>query len=251
MARVAVRIFLRSAAKLPDLPSRLAGHPGRLALVYLGLADPLAQRLRRHPQPPRHRGDRRILRRVITSVLAHQPDRLGLGLLVVLDRHERDILPNFGSMHETRDGSVPLLGIRASKIPGAIHWADSAGSGRGSGAPLAVRSGRRLAANPDKQPPGRGEVQNEREPADCPDADSGTGRCIGEVVSLQADEGDGNDSPQYPSCCHDQHPHNPCLSWSRRDQKHRDRRGQRDHRCGMPARIIDSAEISAVNQGLD
>jgi hypothetical protein len=26
------------AAKLPDLPSRLAGHPRRLALVYLGLA---------------------------------------------------------------------------------------------------------------------------------------------------------------------------------------------------------------------
>ena len=35
------------------------------------------------------------------------------------------------------------------------------------------------------------------------------------------------------------------------DQKHRDRRGQRDHRGGMPARIIDSAAISAVNQGLD
>ena len=45
-------------------------------------------------------------RRVITSVLAHQPDRPGLGLLVVLDRHERDILPNFGSMHKTRDGVI-------------------------------------------------------------------------------------------------------------------------------------------------
>src|SRR5262249_1231005 len=93
------------APKLTDLPGRLAGHPGRLALVYLGLADPLAQRLRRHPQPFGYRGDRCVLRRVITSVLAHQTDRLGLRLLVVLDRHERDILPNLGSMHETRDGS--------------------------------------------------------------------------------------------------------------------------------------------------
>jgi hypothetical protein len=108
------------ALKLPDLPGRLAADPGRLALVYLGLADPLAQRLCRHPQPPCHRGDRRILRRIITSVLAHQPDRLGLGLLVVLDRHERDILPNFGSMHETRDGShsAPLgLCARAGTPP--------------------------------------------------------------------------------------------------------------------------------------
>jgi hypothetical protein len=39
-------------------------------------------------------------------VLADQPDRLGLRVLVVLDWHERDILPNLGSMHEIRDGSV-------------------------------------------------------------------------------------------------------------------------------------------------
>src|SRR6516165_9528906 len=101
------------AAKLTDLPGSLAGHPGRLALVYLRLADPLTQRLRRHPQPLGYRGDRRVPRRVITSVLAHQPDRLGPGLLVVLDRHERDILPNFGSMHETRDGSLPLTSMAA------------------------------------------------------------------------------------------------------------------------------------------
>src|SRR5262249_44671309 len=61
--------------------------------------------LRAHPQPPRDRGDRRVLRRVIARVLAHQPDRLSLRVLVILDWHERDILPKLGSMHETRGGS--------------------------------------------------------------------------------------------------------------------------------------------------
>src|SRR5207244_2528276 len=106
------------ALKLMDLPGRLAGHSGRLTLVYLGLADPLPQRLRCYPQPPCHRGDRRILRRVITSVLAHQPDRPGLGLLVVLDRHERDILPNFGSTHETRDGSMIVFFLPEARVTG-------------------------------------------------------------------------------------------------------------------------------------
>jgi hypothetical protein len=34
---------------------------------------------RGHPQPPGHRGDRGVLRGIITGVIAHQPDRLGLG----------------------------------------------------------------------------------------------------------------------------------------------------------------------------
>jgi hypothetical protein len=46
-----------------------------------------------HPQPPGHRGDRGVLRGIITGVIAHQPDRLGPWCLVVPDRHERAILP--------------------------------------------------------------------------------------------------------------------------------------------------------------
>src|SRR5262245_4732900 len=52
------------ALELADLLRGLRAHPRRLPLIDSGLADPLAQRLRAHPQPPGHRGDRRVLRRI-------------------------------------------------------------------------------------------------------------------------------------------------------------------------------------------
>src|SRR6185369_11727813 len=64
----------------------------RLTGVDLGLAHPLAQRLRVHPQPARDRLHRRPLRVVVVAVLADQSYRPGLGVLVVPDRH-RAILP--------------------------------------------------------------------------------------------------------------------------------------------------------------
>ena len=70
-----------------DLLCGLRAHPGSPALIDRGLADPLPQRLRGHPQPPGHHGDRRVLRRVITGVLAHKTDRPGLGVLVVPNWH--------------------------------------------------------------------------------------------------------------------------------------------------------------------
>jgi hypothetical protein len=67
------------------------------------------QRLRRHPQPARHRHDRRPLRVVILNMLSDQTDRLGPGLLVVLARH-RCHLPNEGGVHQTRGGSERRTG---------------------------------------------------------------------------------------------------------------------------------------------
>src|SRR4026209_221591 len=88
----------------PPHPPRPARPPRRRPGIDLGLAYPLAQRLRVHPQPARDRLHRRPLRVVILTVLAHQPHRPGLGVLVVPDRH-RAILPNKGSAQETGDGS--------------------------------------------------------------------------------------------------------------------------------------------------
>ena len=45
--------------------------PALLTRVHRGLPDPLPQRLRAHPQPRRHRGDRRPLRVVITDMITH------------------------------------------------------------------------------------------------------------------------------------------------------------------------------------
>ncbi|SRR5208283_3159103 len=50
------------ALELADLPRSLRAHPRRPPLIDGSLAQPLAQRLRAHPQPPGHRGNRRVLR---------------------------------------------------------------------------------------------------------------------------------------------------------------------------------------------
>jgi hypothetical protein len=143
------------APQLADLPGGLRGHPRRLPLIDSSLAQPPAQRLRAHPQPPGHRGDRRVLRRVIAGVLAHQPDRLGLRVLVVPDWHERAILPKVGSMHETRDGS--RLSLAGSRVL-ARQWCPAAKRPPqswpvASGDPLGVgeqerNTGRALAIEP-------------------------------------------------------------------------------------------------------
>jgi hypothetical protein len=79
--------FADLTLELADLLGGLRAHPRRLTLINGGLADPLAQRLRGHPQPPGHRGDRRVLRGVIPGVLTHKTDRLGPDVLVVPDWH--------------------------------------------------------------------------------------------------------------------------------------------------------------------
>ena len=118
----------------------------------------------------------------------------------------------------------------------------------GSGVP----GRRRLAAGPREPPPGGRPVQQEREPADRSDSDGGAGHGIGEVVPLQADDGDGNDHPQRARRHRDQHAQQRCLRRPRRDEKqHRDRRGQREDGCGVPARVDDVAPVGAVDQGLE
>ena len=118
--------------------------------------------------------------------------------------------------------------------------------------PLAFLSSRRSAASPRKPPLGGWKVQNEREPADRSDTDSGTGDGIGEVVPSQADDGDSDDASQHACCCRDQYAQRPCRSRLRRDEKHhRDRGGKREHGCGMPARIGEDPPIGAVDQGLE
>ena len=111
---------------------------------------------------------------------------------------------------------------------------------------------RRLAVSPGKPSPRGWQVQNEREPADRSDADSGAGHGIGEVVPSQADDGDGDDACQHTGRCRDQYAQRPCLSRVRRDEKqHRDRGGKREHGCGMSARIGEHAQTGAVDQGLE
>jgi hypothetical protein len=61
-----------SSPQLADLRGLAAGDPGRSARIDVGLAEPLAPRLRAHPQPASDRGDRRVLRRVLPGVLADQ-----------------------------------------------------------------------------------------------------------------------------------------------------------------------------------
>ena len=111
---------------------------------------------------------------------------------------------------------------------------------------------RRLAADPREPPPDGRQVQQECEPADRSDGDGGAGHGVGEVVPLQADDGDGNDHPQHARRHRDQHAQCRCLRRLRRDEEqHRDRRGQREDGRGMAARVDDVAPIGAVNQGLE
>jgi hypothetical protein len=51
-------------------------------------------------------------------MLAHQPHRPGLGVLVVPARH-RAILPSKKGVHETRDGSLQLFADRLDLLHGA------------------------------------------------------------------------------------------------------------------------------------
>ena len=74
----------------------------RIAGVEVGLAQPLGQRPRAHPQPARDRRDRSPFRVIFTSVIADQPDRLGLDIRVIPARHRAIFLPNEGGVHETR-----------------------------------------------------------------------------------------------------------------------------------------------------
>ena len=70
------------------------------------------QRLRRHPQPSRHRLDRRPLGVAVVNMLDDQTRRLGPGLLVVLARHGH--LPNEGGVikpgvfQASREGSLAI-----------------------------------------------------------------------------------------------------------------------------------------------
>jgi hypothetical protein len=114
----------------------------------------------------------------------------------------------------------------------------------------AFLSCRRLMAAPRKPPPDDRQVQKEREPADRSDTHGGAGYGIGEIVPSQADDTDSDYASQRAGCCRDQHLQRPCLSGRRRDENQRDGRGEREHRCGMPARIREDALIRAVNQGL-
>jgi hypothetical protein len=52
----------------------VSGQPWPQPIIGLGPTDPLAQRLRRHPELVGDRGDRRPLRGVLVLVLEHQPD---------------------------------------------------------------------------------------------------------------------------------------------------------------------------------
>lgn len=79
--------FAVLALQLADLPGWPVGTPGASPLATSALAQPLAQRLRAHPQPASYRADRRPLRVVVTGVVADQPDRLRPGVLVVPARH--------------------------------------------------------------------------------------------------------------------------------------------------------------------
>jgi hypothetical protein len=104
--------LLAFAAQLAQLPLLLARHARRLTSIDLSLAHPPAQCLCAHPQPARDPLDRPPLGLVVTDVLADQPHRPGLGVLVVPDRH-RAILPSKEGGHKTRDGSfVPVRAWR-------------------------------------------------------------------------------------------------------------------------------------------
>jgi len=111
------RVVISSGS--PPLPARLVGSggvgprwsPRAPGLVHLGLADPLAQRLRAHPSRPATALIAAYSESQSAACSRTQPDRLGLRVLVILDWHERDILPNLGKMSEIRDGS-PVPGTR-------------------------------------------------------------------------------------------------------------------------------------------
>src|SRR6185312_7584708 len=98
----------------------------RLSLIDLGLPDPLAQRLRAHPQPARDRRDRRPLRGVVPGMLADQPDRLSLRARVVpATWHRAIILPTEGGAHETRVSSCCRC---LCVVSGGVRWLVSTGS---------------------------------------------------------------------------------------------------------------------------
>ena len=80
--------------------------PGRWPMVDLIPPQPDPQRLRRHPQLPGDRLDRRPLRGMLVPMLPHQPHR-PLPQLVRVPRR-------------SRHGSI-LSKSGASRIPGAVH----------------------------------------------------------------------------------------------------------------------------------
>ena len=133
-------------AQLPDLGRFGVRDPGCLSLVDLGLADPLAQRLRAHPQPARDRRDRRPLRRVVPGVLADQPDRLGLRARLVPGAwHRVIILPAEGGAHETR--------VSSKRLSLCARWRSGAVMSPAAQIRISCRTGSRAAGGGE---PGRG-----------------------------------------------------------------------------------------------
>jgi hypothetical protein len=147
------RVRQRGAETVDVLPlahhaSRTSAASGRSAIMpYAGGARlprcpaPRAQRLRTHPQPPGDRRDRRIPRRVIAGMHAHQPDiALALVSRSYLTGANVPSFPKVENVHEIRD--VPSQSIGRDRVACATACGPVAGPLLAGFACLAMKGGR-------------------------------------------------------------------------------------------------------------